>query len=102
MTARCIRHPFAWSLRRFWCAPVSRHQDGIRHCAERRLFRQPVAKLNCTFSQLCSRTGQDKCTDDHIVRENELPVAGGPVPRNSIVTFGCKATDIPRSEATWW
>jgi flavin reductase (DIM6/NTAB) family NADH-FMN oxidoreductase RutF len=54
-----------------------------------------LSQAQLYLSQLCSRTGQDKYLDDHVVRGDELPAAvRAPVLRDSIVTFGCKATDI--------
>jgi flavin reductase (DIM6/NTAB) family NADH-FMN oxidoreductase RutF len=54
-----------------------------------------LSQAQLYLSQLCSRAGKDKYLDGHVVHANELPAAvRAPVLRDSIVTFGCKATDI--------
>lgn len=54
-----------------------------------------LSQAQLYLSQLCSRPGKDKYLDGHVVHANELPAAvRAPVLRDSIVTFGCKATDI--------
>jgi flavin reductase (DIM6/NTAB) family NADH-FMN oxidoreductase RutF len=54
-----------------------------------------LSQAQLYLSQLCSRTGEDKYIDEHVVPRDDLPErVVMPVLRDSLVTFDCKATDI--------
>jgi flavin reductase (DIM6/NTAB) family NADH-FMN oxidoreductase RutF len=54
-----------------------------------------LSQTQLHLSRLCSRAGEDKFLDDHVVPRACLPERViMPVLRDSIVTFDCKASDV--------
>jgi flavin reductase (DIM6/NTAB) family NADH-FMN oxidoreductase RutF len=54
-----------------------------------------LSQTQLHLSKLCSRAGEDKFIDGHVLPHSSLPQrVTMPVLRDSIVTFDCRATDV--------